>query len=134
MDKVYKSKIGLELVIPIAVLIGGPFLWMLFLHAWAGVIVISLTAVFILHMFATTYYTISGDTLDVKSGFIIHTTIDINTITKITATRNMLSAPALSLDRLEIFYNKYDSVLISPDDQAGFIAQLKSVNPNIAVN
>ncbi|MFI5162710.1 MAG: PH domain-containing protein [Sphingobacteriales bacterium] len=131
MDKVYKSKIGLELVIPIAVIIGGTFAWMLYLHAWAGVIIIIAGALFILHLFTHTYYTISGNTLYVKSGFIIGINIDIMAVTKVTATQNMLSSPALSLDRLEIFYNKYDSVMISPDDKAGFIEQLKSISSGI---
>jgi hypothetical protein len=119
------------LVITLAVIIGGTFIWMLYLQAWAGIIVISIIAVFILHLFATTYYTISGDALRVKSGFLINTTIDISSITKISATRNMLSSPALSLDRLEIFYNKFDSIMISPDDEAGFLQQLRSINPRI---
>ncbi|MGZ4000160.1 MAG: PH domain-containing protein [Mucilaginibacter sp.] len=127
----YRSKIGREFVIPLAVIIGGPFIWMLFLQAWYGVVAIGLFALFALHLFTTTYYIISGDTLYIKSGFIIQITIDIGSITKISATRNMLSSPALSLDRLEIFYNKYDSVLISPKDKEEFIAQLQDLNRRI---
>ncbi|WP_174236930.1 PH domain-containing protein, partial [Mucilaginibacter sp. L196] len=41
------------------------------------------------------------------------------------------SAPALSTDRVEIFYNQNDSVLISPKDQAEFIERLKAVNGEI---
>jgi hypothetical protein len=84
-------------------------------------------------MFSTTYYTISGSTLRIKSGFIINIVVDIGAISKITPTRNMLSSPALSLDRLEIFYNKYDSVLISPDDKIEFAKQLKSINADISI-
>jgi|SRR3569833_391764 len=131
MEKVFRSKIDRELTIPLAVIIGGAFIWVLYLKAWAGVMVIGVVALFILHLFATTYYTISGDTLRVKSGFIINTIIDIGSISKIKATRNMLSSPALSLDRLEIFYNKYDSIMVSPDDKDEFIAELKAINPHI---
>jgi len=38
-----------------------------------------------------------------------------------------------SLDRLEIFYNRFDSVVISPEDKAGFIAELTKLNPEIEV-
>lgn len=133
MEKTYRSKIGLELVTPIAAIIGTTFGLMLFFKIWAGAIIVGLVAVLILHMFSTTYYTISGNTLRIKSGFIINIVVDIGSISKITPTRNMLSSPALSLDRLEIFYNKYDSVLISPDDKIGFAEQLKSLNAGISI-
>jgi hypothetical protein len=42
-----------------------------------------------------------------------------------------MSSPALSLDRIEIFYNKFDSVIISPKNKADFVAELKSINPAI---
>lgn len=134
MDKVFKSKIDRQFVVPIAVIIGGTFIWLLYMHAWAGVMVVSATGAFVLHMFATTYYTISGDTLRIKSGFLINTVVDIGSISKITATRNMLSSPALSLDRLEIFYNKYDSIMVSPHDKAGFVEQLRNINPGITLD
>ena len=68
--------------------------------------------------------------LKVKCSFFV---IDIATITKIENTNSVLSAPALSMDRIEVFYNKYDSVVISPGDKAGFIARLKETNPEVIV-
>jgi hypothetical protein len=44
-----------------------------------------------------------------------------------------LSAPAPSLRRLEIKYNQWDSVLVSPRDQAGFYQCLMTINPNIQI-
>ena len=131
MKQIFRSKIGPEIVIPVGVLIGGLFIVLLVTKAWAGLIVISCIIAFITHMFATTYYIIDGNQLKVRSGFIINITIDINKITKIVPTRSILSSPAVSLDRLEIFYNKYDSVLVSPKDKEGFIAGLKAVNAGI---
>jgi len=61
------------------------------------------------------------------------TKIDIKTIRKVYATRNPLSSPALSINRLAIVYNKYDEILISPKDRADFISELLKVNPNIEV-
>ena len=57
--------------------------------------------------------------------------IDINTVKSIEPTHTILSAPASSLDRLRISYNKYDDVVISPRRKEEFIRQLHSINPNI---
>jgi len=99
--------------------------------AWPGVLIIALVLAFIIHLFATTYYTINGNELYIRSGFIVNVTIDIATITKIESTNTILSSPALSFDRLEVFYNHYDSIVISPGDKAKFVEQLRRINPNI---
>lgn len=114
-----------------AVIIIGLLILMLVQGAWPGVLIISVVLAFITHMFMTTYYAIDGNELFVKCGFIINIKIDISTITKIEPTNTILSSPALSFDRLEVFYNKYDSIVISPGDKAAFIAKLKQINPSI---
>jgi hypothetical protein len=134
MKQTFRSKIGPEIVIPIGLILGGVLVFMLILGAWIGVVVIAVVLAFVVHLFATTYYTIDGAELKVRSGFLIDIIIDINTITKIVPTRSILSAPAVSLDRLEVFYNKYDSVVVSPKDKAGFIARLKALNPGVATS
>lgn len=131
MKQTFRSKIGPEIVIPIGLILGGVLVFMLILGAWLGVVVIAIVLAFVVHLFTTTYYTIDGAELKVRSGFLINITIDINTITKIVPTRSILSAPAVSLDRLEVFYNKYDSVVVSPGDKEGFIEVLKRVNEKI---
>ena len=78
----------------------------------------------LIHTYFNTYYTIAGNVLKVRYGIIINKTIEISSIKKIVPTRDMRSAPALSTDRVEIFYNQYDSVLISPEDQAEFVERL----------
>ncbi len=57
--------------------------------------------------------------------------IDINTVKSIEPTHTIPSAPASSLDRLRINYNKYDDIVISPRRKEEFIRQLQSINPNI---
>ena len=57
--------------------------------------------------------------------------IDINTIKSIEPTHTILSAPASSLDRLRISYNKFDDVVISPRRKEEFIQHLLSINPQI---
>ncbi len=134
MEKqVYRSKMSKGIVVVIAVIAIGLLLAMILVKAWPAFLVDILLFAFMAHLFITTYYVIEGNTLKVRSGFIINITIDIATITKIEPTNTVLSAPALSFDRLEVFYNKYDSVVISPADKAGFIAKLKEMNPGIVV-
>jgi len=115
----------------VAVLIIGILVLMVVQGIGPGVVIISAVLAFITHMFMATYYIIDGNKLYVRSGFIINIQIDIAAVTKIEPTNTILSAPALSFDRLEIFYNKYDSVVISPGDNAKFIARLKEINPAI---
>lgn len=129
----FSSKIGLELAIPLTALLGGLSLLMIYEKAWSGLIIILLVVAFIIHLFTTTYYQIDGQVLKVRAGFLVNQSIAIERITKIAETRNPLSSPANSLDRLEIAYNRYDSVLVSPKDKKGFIAALTVINPAIEV-
>lgn len=134
MSKVYKSKIGLELVIPL-VLVFGAVLFLIISEepGWLGLVIILPVIVFIVYMFMTTYYTISGNNLRIKCGFIINKTIDIHTINKISETNNPLSSPATSIDRLEITYREFDSILISPKQKKEFINEILALNPNVEV-
>jgi hypothetical protein len=127
---VYRSKIGWELVIPLAVIFGGETI--LFIHegAWPGLLITLPALAFITHMFCTTYYTVDGDTLKIRCGF-MKKTVAIKTIRKISDDMNWISSPALSLDRLELFFNTYDSVVVSPKDKKGFVLHLLQVNSAI---
>lgn len=115
MKKVYKSKIGLELVIPL-VLVFGTVLFLTISQepSWIGIAILLPVILFVVHMFVTTNYTIDSDKLTIKCGVLYNKTIGIKTIKKITETNNLLSSPATSLDRLEINYGKFDTVIISP--------------------
>jgi hypothetical protein len=87
----------------------------------------------ILHLFYSTKYVIQGDQLKVFSGFIRFKPIDIQAIKKIEKTFNIISAPAASLDRIEVSYGRFDSLIISPKDKAGFAQALVEINPYITV-
>lgn len=134
MKKIYKSKIGLELAIPL-VLVFGTVLTLTISQdpSWIGIVILLPVILFVVHMFMTTEYTIDNDKLKVKCGFLYNKTIDIKSIRKITETNNPLSSPATSLDRLEINYGKFDSVLISPKQKSEFINEIKRLNPDIEV-
>lgn len=71
-----------------------------------------------------TYYSVEGPTLKIVCG-VFRMRIPIDQITSIKATRNPLSSPALSLDRLRITYGpKNRKVMVSPADKAGFLRAL----------
>ncbi len=132
--KTFKSKIGLELVIPISLIFGAVVLLTLSINPpWMGIVIILPIIIFVAHMFVSTYYTIEQDILTIKCGFLYNNTIDITTIKKITESNNPISSPATSLDRLEIIYNKYDSVIISPKHKTEFINEIIKLNPNVEV-
>lgn len=67
-------------------------------------------------------YTLAADHLLVRSG-LIRQRIPYRAIDDIAPSRNPLSAPALSLDRVRIAAGN-DSTLVSPKDKAGFIKEL----------
>ena len=131
--KKYRSKIGFGIVLFISIVIGGTSALMIVDHAWPGLIVNIAVLGFIAYLFTSTYYIINGNDLIVRSGFLFKRTIKIDRIKKIEETNNPLSSPAASLDRLAIYYNKFDFVLISPKDKMDFIAQLKRINGEIEV-
>lgn len=133
--KKYKSKISWKLIAFLAVMfsfigfevVTNPVNWL-------ALMVLLLCLLFIIHLFTSISYTIIEDELKVKAGFLVNTKIPISSIHKIKETNNLISSPAASLDRLEIFYGKYDSIIISPLDKNEFIQDLLKINPNIEVD
>jgi len=117
----------------VGLVLGTTSVLMILRGAWLGLLVNSMVVGFMIYLCKTTYYTIDGNDLNVKSGFLIQLTIPIESIRKIAETNSLLSAPAMSLDRLEIYYRKTDSVIISPKDKIAFINHLKSIHPLIEV-
>ena len=76
-------------------------------------------------LFLATHYTFEGDTLTVRSGP-FRWQVPLERVTAVTPTRNPLSSPALSLDRLRIDYGNGKRIMISPRDKAGFLRELES--------
>ena len=100
---------------------------------WTVLMVNLLFLAFVLYLLFNTYYVIDGKVLIIRAGFVVNKKVDIDTISIIAETNSFVSSPAASLDRLNIIYNKHNSVLVSPKDKAGFIAHLTRLNPNITV-
>ena len=74
----------------------------------------------------TTRYVIKDKQIVVRSG-LFRWRIPINEISGITPTSDPIASPALSLDRLRITYGNAKSLLVSPRDKEGFLAQIASL-------
>lgn len=88
--------------------------------------------IFLIWLWFTTEYIIDGDFLLIKYGP-FKNKVPIMEISKIRGTKNPLSAPALSMDRLEITYGRYDLALVSPKEKQLFTEKLLEINPHIEV-
>jgi hypothetical protein len=78
----------------------------------------------------STYYTIEGGMVIIRSS-LLRWRIPIADIRSITPTRNPLSSPAMSLDRLLIRYGT-KQIMVSPAEKQRFIEALRAVNPAIS--
>lgn len=133
-EKVFRSKIGLEFLLPILLLLGWATGMVIKERLWFGIGLMSLTIIFVSSVYIKTYYSVSSDKkLQIICSVFAYPIIEVSKIKRIQKSFNPSGSPALSLDRLEIAYNEYDTILISPKDKAGFISYLQSINPGIEV-
>ncbi len=108
---------------------------------WAGrpvdaldAIVPLLTTALMVWIFTTTSYVITGDVLVVRSGP-VRRTIPLREVQRLRATHNPLSAPALSLHRLEVTYGaRRRRVVISPEDTRGFVRAVLKWSPTAVID
>lgn len=70
-----------------------------------------------------THYTLTATELRIRSGP-FRWTVPLGQIVSVTPTRNPLSSPALSLDRLRIEYGPGKRIMISPRDRDLFLRDL----------
>ena len=89
-------------------------------------------SILLLLIFFNIKYSLSEDELFVKNGFSTQS-IPLKDITHIIPTNSMLSAPALSLDRIEIKY-KGGSIVISPKDKEGFYRAIQERVPALEID
>ena len=78
-------------------------------------------------LFATDY-TITGSALKIRCGP-FKWTVERREIHSITPSRNLISSPALSLNRLDIKYGHNRHILVSPRDRKGFYEALGFTPP-----
>lgn len=87
--------------------------------------------VFTIYLNFSTKYIVSGQILIVKCGFLINKKYEIQNIKSISKTRNLISSPAPSLDRISLKYDKFDEIILSPKDKNEFARELLKINPEI---
>jgi hypothetical protein len=133
--QVYKSKIDIWLLAVVFVPLLIILVQALVTFTWGLLAFITAIIAVMIYMFTATKYVIDNDSLQVKMGIIEYHKVKISSITSIKKTNNPLSAPALSLKRLEVRYgNRFDYLLISPKNREAFVASLLEINPSINVN
>ncbi|MES2305609.1 MAG: PH domain-containing protein [Gemmatimonadota bacterium] len=133
MAQQFKSKVDswfILLLVGVAIIVLGTAVVTLAGHArpsigsWLAIAIPAPIALGLpLWMLLGTSYTIDGDTLIVRCGPQVQR-VPLRLVTKVVATRSILSAPALSLDRLAISYGKGQSVVISPREKSAFLKAL----------
>lgn len=129
--KRFNSKIDRWVVLVLALVIAGNFVVIIGValdsedpFVTTGVILICLLATALLvSLLIGTHYTVDHGLLRIAAGP-FRWKLQIDQITSVEPTRNPLSSPALSLDRLRIRYGKGRQILVSPADQSGFLRAL----------
>lgn len=131
--KIYKSKVDKALLFPIILVISVLCFMMVFAASWSGLAIVLLVALLVADIFLRTRYKVEDLQLKVNCSFLVNTTVDITSISKIQRSTSFLSSPATSFDRIEIIYNKFESLIISPVDKLSFVESLKQINPRIEI-
>ena len=87
-------------------------------------IFVLLPNIFVIPMWTSTYYVLGESELLIKCGF-IKQKIAYASIKNVKESRNPLASLALSVDRIEITFEKFGAVLISPQNKQEFLQQLE---------
>ena len=124
MKTVYPTKVSVTLVLIISIIVGCTLIPLIINSKWILFFIDLLVYAIVLYLMLSIKYEINDSQLIIHQA-IGKMIIDINTIKSIEPTHTILSAPASSLDRLRISYNKYDEVVISPRRKEEFIRQLQ---------
>lgn len=132
MEK-FKSKIDLWFILFLVLLFGLIQVRLVYDQSWIAFAFILFVVAFIVQMYSTTFYSIENKKLLIKCGFFYNLSIEIESIKQISESYNIISSPAFSFDRLEILYNNFDTVLISPKEKLRFIEAIKKINPQTEI-
>jgi hypothetical protein len=134
MKKTFRSKIDLLLLLPVLLVLIGVGVYMVINGIIIGEIAVALVGLFMFYTYVYTSYVVTDDNkLRIKSGFLYNREIYIKSIKKVRSTKSHRASPALSSDRLEISYNRYGRVVVSPNNKTEFIRELRVVNPRIRI-
>lgn len=133
---IYRSRVDRWLIalavvfgaLPTIALTGAAFFEPRLLDVWWVFLILAATFGFVLWIVLSTYYDLDDRELVVRSGP-FYWRVPLDSIASVRPTRNPLSSPALSLDRLEVRYGAGQWLLISPRDRDRFLEDLAARAP-----
>lgn len=136
MEKIYPSKVSYGLLVFVFLVFFGPLYLVYQEEGPSQKLAINLLVLgtlfgLVLLLFFKIAYRIRGEYLLIQVAWFRYSPIRISEITDIEKTSSILSAPAASLDRIEIKYGRFQSQVVSPQNKQAFIKDLLSLNPNI---
>lgn len=133
MNTRYRSKYSVVLT----VLVWSPFLITLALASTRphGILFVLIPAIgFVAWIWFGTYYTITDTTLETRCGP-FRESIPLASITKVSASRSIMSGAALSLDRISIIHGRFGAEsLVSPRLRQEFINELSARCPQAKID
>lgn len=94
---------------------------------WLTIILCCTLGIPILYELFFTRYVVTGELLKVHSRIGKTATYNLEKLISIKPTHNLYSAPAPSLDRLELRFADGTTLLISPKDKAGFMHMAQEI-------
>jgi len=94
-----------------------------------SVLALGVALAFMGWLYVSTVYTVTERGLRVQAGP-LNRWAEAAQLERVRPTTTVLSAPALSLDRLEVT-GTFGSLVVSPQDRAGFIRALKRIAPQL---
>jgi hypothetical protein len=128
----FRSKVdwwlAVLLIAPVVLL--GAFLVAGVSEPWVLVLTLTPQAL-VIWILARTFYVVDEDSLLVRSGP-FRWTIPLASVRSLSATRNPLSSPALSLDRIAVDHAG-GRLLLSPRNKAGFVRAILAIAPGVMV-
>lgn len=134
VDRVFKSKIGWWYHLTVWVMAACTVLTFVKSNNIIGMIFLLLMTLFFIHSMLTTWYKITADGwLIAHSSFFPEKRVRIEEITAVEVTVMPISSYALSLDRLIIYKNGMQWMLISPENKQEFVKLLRRHNPEIRI-
>ncbi len=129
----FRSKVDAILVVPAVVGLGLPLLLVIGGlvegRPLAGAVIPVILLIAIAPLFLISYQ-ITDDQIIVRQGW-LRWRMRLERIQVLKATRQMWSAPALSLDRIEIRTDRGLWLMVSPADKAAFVAAIRARVPAV---
>lgn len=134
VDRVFKSKIGWWYHLTVWVMAISTVLIFVKTNSVGGMVILLLMTLFLIHGMLATWYKVTADgMLIAHCSFFPEKRIAISEISAVEVTVMPVSSYALSLDRLIIYKNGMQWMLISPENKQEFVKLLRRHNPEIRI-